>query len=255
MDLQATAEQLQVATGARDVAATALTQARDRFAAGVATNIEVVQAQEAVGRANEQYINALYLYNVEKAVLARDLGDRGTGRSTATSEVPADVPFRLLIPRRHRSVSSASACWLWLTAGRESTDDAQTECARRRRSPRRSAARCRACPSRTTRWSRPARRWSEIDPRDYQIAVDARRPISRMRKHLQRRRWPTSPMTSTSATSGVTTATGGVKQSRASIDEAERAIEAASATAGGGAAHSSARPRPTPRRRRATSSA
>ncbi len=75
MDLQATGEQLQVATAARRVADTTLTQARDRFAAGVASNIEVVQAQEAVSRATEQYINALYLYNVEKAVLARDLGD------------------------------------------------------------------------------------------------------------------------------------------------------------------------------------
>jgi hypothetical protein len=28
-----------------------------------------------VSRANEQYINALYLYNVDKALLARDLGD------------------------------------------------------------------------------------------------------------------------------------------------------------------------------------
>ena len=75
MDLQASGEQLQVATGARDVAQMTLTQARDRFAAGVADNVEVVQAQEAVSRANEQYINALYLYNVGKAVLARDLGD------------------------------------------------------------------------------------------------------------------------------------------------------------------------------------
>ena len=75
MDLQATAEQLQVATKAREVAEMALTQSRDRFAAGVANNVEVVQAQEAVSRANEQYINALYLYNVGKAVLARDLGD------------------------------------------------------------------------------------------------------------------------------------------------------------------------------------
>jgi len=75
MDLQATGEQLQVATQARDVAQTALTQSRDRFAAGVTNNVEVVQAQEAVSRANEQYINALYLYNVGKAVLARDLGD------------------------------------------------------------------------------------------------------------------------------------------------------------------------------------
>jgi len=75
MDLQATGEQLQVATRARDVAQTALTQSRDRFAAGVANNVEVVQAQEAVSRANEQYIDALYLYNVNKALLARNLGD------------------------------------------------------------------------------------------------------------------------------------------------------------------------------------
>ena len=75
MDLQSSGEQLQVATRAREVADTALTQARDRFAAGVTSNIEVVQAQEAVSRANEQYINALYLNNVGKAVLARDLGD------------------------------------------------------------------------------------------------------------------------------------------------------------------------------------
>ena len=74
LDLQASSEQLQVATRAREVAATALTQARDRFAAGVTSNIEVVQAQEAVSVANERYITALYLNGVGKAVLARDLG-------------------------------------------------------------------------------------------------------------------------------------------------------------------------------------
>lgn len=74
LDLQASGEQLQVATRARDVASQALTQTRDRFAAGVTNNVEVVQAQEAVSLANEQYISALYLYNVSKAVLARGLG-------------------------------------------------------------------------------------------------------------------------------------------------------------------------------------
>src|SRR5207253_722194 len=39
LDLQASAEQLQVATAARDLAAQQLTQARDRFAAGIADNI------------------------------------------------------------------------------------------------------------------------------------------------------------------------------------------------------------------------
>jgi outer membrane protein TolC len=74
LDLQASSEQFQVATRGRDLAATTLTQSRDRFAAGVASNIEVIQAQEAVAVANEQYINALYLYNVAKALLARGLG-------------------------------------------------------------------------------------------------------------------------------------------------------------------------------------
>ena len=74
LDLQASREQLEVATSARQLAAQQLTQARDRFAAGVASNIEVVQAQESVALANEEYISALYLYNVGKAVLARGLG-------------------------------------------------------------------------------------------------------------------------------------------------------------------------------------
>jgi outer membrane protein TolC len=40
----------------------------------VASNIEVVQSQEAVARASEQYIAALYGFNVAKAMLARSLG-------------------------------------------------------------------------------------------------------------------------------------------------------------------------------------
>jgi len=74
LDLDATREELQVATRARELAAMQLTQARDRFAAGVASNIEVVQAQEAVALAGEQYIASLYGFNVSKAALARALG-------------------------------------------------------------------------------------------------------------------------------------------------------------------------------------
>jgi outer membrane protein TolC len=74
LDLQSTGERLQVATRGRELAAQQLTQARDRFAAGVTNNVEVVQAQEAVALASEQYISALYAYNVSKAVLARSMG-------------------------------------------------------------------------------------------------------------------------------------------------------------------------------------
>jgi outer membrane protein TolC len=75
LDLQATGEQLQVATRSRELANQELTQARDRFAAGVANNLEVVQAQQSVTTADEQYIDALLGYDVSKAVLARSLGD------------------------------------------------------------------------------------------------------------------------------------------------------------------------------------
>ena len=74
LDLQATTDQLQSATKARDLAAQQLTQSRDRFAAGVATNIEIVQAQETVAIANEQYISALYGYDLAKGALIRGVG-------------------------------------------------------------------------------------------------------------------------------------------------------------------------------------
>jgi outer membrane protein TolC len=75
LDLQATGEQLQVATRSRELANQELMQARDRFAAGVANNIEVVQAQQSVTAAEEAYIDALLGFDVSKAVLARSLGD------------------------------------------------------------------------------------------------------------------------------------------------------------------------------------
>jgi outer membrane protein TolC len=74
LDLQSTEEQLTAATRGRELAALQLTQSRDRFAAGVVSNIEVVQAQEAVALASEQFINAQYGFNLAKAMLARSLG-------------------------------------------------------------------------------------------------------------------------------------------------------------------------------------
>jgi len=74
LDLQSTEEALKTAARARDLAMLQLTQSRDRFAAGVASNIEVVQSQEAVALASEQYINAQYGFNLAKAMLARSLG-------------------------------------------------------------------------------------------------------------------------------------------------------------------------------------
>jgi outer membrane protein TolC len=57
-----------------DLANQQLVQSRDRFSAGVTGNIEVVQSQEAVARATDSYITALYAHNLAKASLARAVG-------------------------------------------------------------------------------------------------------------------------------------------------------------------------------------
>jgi outer membrane protein TolC len=74
LDLRAAEQQLQVAQTNVQLANDELTQARDRFAAGVANNLEVTQAQESVATASENYIAALYSHNLAKASLARSLG-------------------------------------------------------------------------------------------------------------------------------------------------------------------------------------
>jgi outer membrane protein TolC len=74
LDLDATAEQLRAATQGRDLAAQQLAQSRDRFAAGVASNLEIVQAQEAVALATEQFISAQYGYDLAKGALIRGVG-------------------------------------------------------------------------------------------------------------------------------------------------------------------------------------
>ncbi len=74
LDLQAAAEQVEVAKVSVDLAERTLEQARDRFTAGVSDNLEVVQAQETLASANENYISSLYSHNLSKIALARAIG-------------------------------------------------------------------------------------------------------------------------------------------------------------------------------------
>jgi len=74
LDIQAAAEQIKVAQGARDLAQQQIVQARDRFAAGVANSLELVQAQEATATADENYISSLHSLNLAQASLARAMG-------------------------------------------------------------------------------------------------------------------------------------------------------------------------------------
>ena len=74
LDLNAAAEQVRVAQSRRELAQDELTQSRDRFASGVADTVEVVQAQEVVSSAEQDYIASLNAHNLAKASVARAIG-------------------------------------------------------------------------------------------------------------------------------------------------------------------------------------
>ena len=75
LDLKAAAQQVDVAKIGLDFAQQALAQSQDRFAAGVTNNVEVIQAQQQLASANDQYIASLYAHNIAKVLLARSIGN------------------------------------------------------------------------------------------------------------------------------------------------------------------------------------
>ena len=74
LELQSAEEQYKVAQSSLALVRQQLDQAQDRFAAGVANNLEVVQAQEAIALADENVIRGLYALNASRALLARAIG-------------------------------------------------------------------------------------------------------------------------------------------------------------------------------------
>jgi outer membrane protein len=72
--LEAARSEVTVANLGVQLAQQEVEQARDRFQAGVANNIEVVSAQDALTRANDNQIAALYRYNQARADLAHASG-------------------------------------------------------------------------------------------------------------------------------------------------------------------------------------
>jgi outer membrane protein TolC len=79
LDLNAAADQVRVAESSVKLAQETLTQAQDRFSAGVTDNLEVIQAQEALAGANENYIASLYAHNLAKVEFARAIGSAEQG--------------------------------------------------------------------------------------------------------------------------------------------------------------------------------
>jgi outer membrane protein TolC len=78
LDLAASDSSANVAQRNRALAEKALLQSQDRYSNGVTNYLEVVQAQEALSGANENYIQSLFSYNVAMISLARAIGGAET---------------------------------------------------------------------------------------------------------------------------------------------------------------------------------
>ncbi len=74
LNLTSSSELVAVSKSNIELANQTLAQAQDRFKAGVADNLEVVQAQESVASANQSNISSLYAFNLAKISLAQAMG-------------------------------------------------------------------------------------------------------------------------------------------------------------------------------------
>ena len=74
LNVNAAKEQVAVAKQNVDLANETLARSKDRFASGVTDSVEVVQAEQSLASANDQYITSLYDHNLAKLSLARALG-------------------------------------------------------------------------------------------------------------------------------------------------------------------------------------
>lgn len=74
IELQTAVGQVRLAESNRSYAAETLSESRDRFAAGVATTVEVVQAQEQVAGAENDYVSSLFSFDLATLSLARATG-------------------------------------------------------------------------------------------------------------------------------------------------------------------------------------
>ena len=122
----------------------------------------------------------------------------------------------------------AIAVWWTLTLGRQSTDDAQVEAHVTPISARVGGSVLKL-PVRDNQTVEAGATLVELDPRDYQVAVDKARAELADAEATALVARNNVPIHSTAAASGVTTAQGVVEQARGSIDQAQREVDVARA--------------------------
>ena len=74
LNLSANKEQVDVAQKNVALANDNLDRSKDRFTSGVTDSVEVVQSEQSLASANDQYITGVYNFNLAKLMLARSLG-------------------------------------------------------------------------------------------------------------------------------------------------------------------------------------
>jgi outer membrane protein TolC len=74
LDIASAQRQVEVARSSVDLANEALSEAQQRYSAGVSDNLAVSQAEQSLAQANDQYVSSLYRHNIAKLSLARALG-------------------------------------------------------------------------------------------------------------------------------------------------------------------------------------
>jgi len=74
LNLNAAKEQVDVTQKNVALANENLARSKDRFTSGVTDSVEVVQSEQSLASANDQYINSVYNHNLAKLALARAIG-------------------------------------------------------------------------------------------------------------------------------------------------------------------------------------
>jgi len=122
----------------------------------------------------------------------------------------------------------AGGVWLWATSGRESTDDAQVE-AHVTPIAARVGGTVLEVPPADNQMVEAGTVLARIDPRDYQVALDRAKAELADAEAAAVAAQANVPITTRSATGGVSSARGGVAAAEAGIIEAQQGIEASQA--------------------------
>ncbi len=151
LDIQSAAKLVDAAESDLDLANEELSEAQQRFHAGVSDNLPVSQAQSETEQANDQYISALYQHNTAKLSLARALGVAETNlkdlggkvtvadtspenentqpekKTVSAPEPPPSSSRRFIVIGVILVLVLGAAFFYWRSTYTEDTDDAQVD--------------------------------------------------------------------------------------------------------------------------------